>query len=208
MVSVGSLAIFTAKGCDTSETIRGMHLVQANREHLASYVAALRTGWSADNLRGAVAAKEELEWIEAEADDFLASLYDPLGRRGPITLPDGSKVPRIPGYTRWMWDGEFCGSIGLRWVPGAQDVPPYVLGHVGYAVVPWKRGRGYARQALEVNPAGGQGDRTFVCGDDHGPGERRISARHAGGWRDFGRPLHESRSSTAESKACDSGSYL
>ena len=42
-----------------------MHLVQANREHLASYIAALRTGWSADNLRGAVAAKEELEWIEA-----------------------------------------------------------------------------------------------------------------------------------------------
>ena len=78
------------------------------------------------------------------------ALYDPLGRRGPITLPDGSKVPRIPGYTRWMWDGEFCGSIGLRWVPGSQDVPPYVLGHVGYAVVPWKRGRGYARQALEA----------------------------------------------------------
>ncbi len=49
-----------------------------------------------------------------------------------------------------MWDGEFCGSIGLRWVPGSQDVPPYVLGHVGYAVVPWKRGRGYARQALEA----------------------------------------------------------
>ena len=130
-----------------------MHLVQAHREHLASYVAALRTGWSADNLRGAAAAKEELEWIEAAPDDFLTSLYDPLGRRGPITLPDGSKVPRIPGYTRWMWDGEFCGSIGLRWVPGAQDVPPYVLGHVGYAVVPWKRGRGYARQALnEILP--------------------------------------------------------
>ena len=127
-----------------------MHLVQANREHLASYVAALRTGWSADHLRGAAAAREELKRIEADADDFLASLYDPLGRRGPITLPDGSKVPRIPGYSRWMWDGEFCGSIGLRWVPGSQDVPPYVLGHVGYAVVPWKRGRGYARQALEV----------------------------------------------------------
>jgi predicted acetyltransferase len=127
-----------------------MHLVQANREHLASYVAALRTGWSADHLRGAAAAKDELKRIEADADDFLASLYDPLGRRGPITLPDGSEVPRIPGYSRWMWDGEFCGSIGLRWVPGSQDVPPYVLGHVGYAVVPWKRGRGYAGQALEV----------------------------------------------------------
>jgi predicted acetyltransferase len=47
-----------------------------------------------------------------------------------------------------MWDGEFCGSIGLRWVPGQPDVPRHVLGHVGYAVVPWKRGRGYAKQAL------------------------------------------------------------
>ena len=128
-----------------------MHLVQANREHLASYIAALRTGWSADNLQRGGRCQRRARVDRGEApDDFLASLYDPLGRRGPITLPDGSKVPRIPGYTRWMWDGEFCGSIGLRWVPGSQDVPPYVLGHVGYAVVPWKRGRGYARQALEA----------------------------------------------------------
>ena len=35
-------------------------------------------------------------------------------------------------------------------MPGSQDVPPHVLGHVGYAVVPWKRGRGYAKQALEA----------------------------------------------------------
>lgn len=126
-----------------------MHLVQATREHLASYVAALRTGWSADNVRGAAAAKEELARIESDPDEFLNSLYDPLGRRGLITLPDGSQVPRIPGYSRWMWDGEFCGSIGLRWVPGQRDVPSYVLGHIGYAVVPWKQRRGYAKQALK-----------------------------------------------------------
>jgi predicted acetyltransferase len=49
-----------------------------------------------------------------------------------------------------MWDGEFCGSIGLRWQPGTTDLPPYCLGHIGYAVVPWKQGRGYATRALEL----------------------------------------------------------
>jgi predicted acetyltransferase len=38
-----------------------------------------------------------------------------------------------------MWDGEFCGSIGLRWLPGTEELPPHCLGHIGYAVVPWKR---------------------------------------------------------------------
>ena len=27
-------------------------------------------------------------------------------------------------------------------------MPPYVLGHIGYSVVPWKRGRGHATRAL------------------------------------------------------------
>lgn len=49
-----------------------------------------------------------------------------------------------------MWDGEFCGSIGLRWMPGTQELPQHVLGHVGYAVVPWKQGSGYAKQALRA----------------------------------------------------------
>jgi predicted acetyltransferase len=48
----------------------------------------------------------------------------------------------------WIWDGEFCGSIGFRWQPGTSELPPHVLGHIGYAVVPWKRGQGYATEAL------------------------------------------------------------
>jgi predicted acetyltransferase len=64
-------------------------------------------------------------------------------------MPDGSTVERIPGFRKWMWDGEFCGSIGFRWVPGTEELPPHCLGHVGYAVVPWKRGLGYATQAVK-----------------------------------------------------------
>lgn len=127
-----------------------MELVQGTREHLASYAAALRAGWSADNVRGAAAASEELERIETDPDHFLASLYDPEAKGGRVKMPDGSTVPRIPGFRKWMWDGEFCGSIGFRWVPGTEELPPHCLGHIGYAVVPWKRRRGYATQAVKA----------------------------------------------------------
>jgi predicted acetyltransferase len=29
-------------------------------------------------------------------------------------------------------------------------LPAHVLGHIGYAVVPWKAGRGYAKHALKL----------------------------------------------------------
>ena len=127
-----------------------MKLVWPSREYLPSYVAALKRGWSPDNIRGGVAAQEELERIAANADAFLASLVDKEGTAGPITLPDGTTAPRLPGYRRWLWDGEFCGSIGLRWQRGTEALPPYCLGHIGFAVVPWKQRRGYATRALHA----------------------------------------------------------
>jgi predicted acetyltransferase len=125
-----------------------MMLVWPSRDYLPSYVAALERGWSPDNLRGPVATQEQLARIAADTDGFLSSLVDREGRGSPITLPDGTVVPRLPGYQRWLWDGEFCGSIGFRWQPGTEALPPYCLGHIGYAVVPWKQRRGYATQAL------------------------------------------------------------
>jgi predicted acetyltransferase len=59
-------------------------------------------------------------------------------------------VPRLPGYRRWMWDGEFCGSIGFRWQPGTSALPPHCLGHIGYSVVPWKQRLGHATRALAL----------------------------------------------------------
>lgn len=127
-----------------------MRLVRPTSEHLPSYMAALERGWSADNVRGVVAANEELEQIRNDAAGFLESLDDREARGSPVTLPDGSTVPRLPGFRRWLWDGEFAGSIGLRWQPGTSDLPPHCLGHIGYAVVPWKQGRGYATTALRL----------------------------------------------------------
>jgi len=124
-----------------------MQLVWPSREYLPSYVSALERGWSPNNLRPE-AAQEELAAIRADAAGFLDGLVDREAKGAPVKLPDGSAVPRLPGYRRWMWDGEFCGSIGLRWQPGTNRLPDYCLGHIGYGVVPWKSGRGYATQAL------------------------------------------------------------
>jgi len=127
-----------------------MQLVRPAVEHLPSYVSALKRGWSADNVRGAEAAMEELGKIAENSEAFLASLEDREAKGLPVTLPDGSNVKRIPGFRRWIWDGEFAGSIGLRWQPGTTDLPPHCLGHIGYAVVPWKQRRGYATAALRL----------------------------------------------------------
>ena len=127
-----------------------VRLVRPAREHLDGYVAALERGWSADNARGADAAREELEEIRNDADAFLAAIDDREGKGPPVRLPDGSSVNRLPGFKRWLWDGDFAGSIGLRWQPGTTDLPPHCLGHIGYSVVPWKQRRGYATAALRL----------------------------------------------------------
>jgi predicted acetyltransferase len=128
----------------------GIEVRKADLEMLPAYKAALERGWSPDNVRGAAAAEEELAAIAEDPAAFVASMerLDPQG--ATIELPDGTQVPRLPGYRRWIWDGEFCGSIGFRWQPGASELPSYVLGHIGYAVVPWKEGRGCATVALRL----------------------------------------------------------
>ena len=132
-----------------------MKLLVPALPELDQYAEALRRGgFFPDNIRREASAKEELAKIAADPASFVASLDDREGKAGPVTLPDGSKVKRLPGYRRWIWedgdDGAFCGQIGFRWQPGTSELPPYVLGHIGYAVAPWKRGRGYATKALAL----------------------------------------------------------
>jgi predicted acetyltransferase len=124
-----------------------MKLVVPAAEHLASYMDALRRGWYPNTTRPA-SGPEDLQAIAANAAAFLAEQDDPQGRGAAITLADGSRHKRLPMRRRWLWDGSFCGQINLRWQPGTPELPVHVLGHIGYCLVPWKQGRGYATQAL------------------------------------------------------------
>ena len=165
-----------------------LQLVRPGPQHLAQYAAALQRGWSADTVRGAAAAQEELERIAADPPAFLAPLEDPAGLGPPITLPDGGQRPRLPSLRRWMWDEDdavesFVGSIGLRWTADGAPLPPYVLGHVGYAVVPWKRRRGFATRALALMLplARAQGlGRLVVTTDPDNLASQRVIAANGG----------------------------
>lgn len=116
---------------------------------LPGYVAALEQGWSPNTIDDR-AGFAELEKIRRDPAAFLTSLIDRDASGPTIVLPDGSTAERIPGIRLWMWAGEFCGTIGFRWCPGTEALPPHVLGHVGYSVVPWKRRQGHATAAVRA----------------------------------------------------------
>ena len=126
-----------------------IQLIRPNQTYLQSYVEALEKGYSPSSTRPRQRL-DELEAIKQNPVEFLATIDDAEAKGPPLTLPDGTSVPRLPRHERWMWDGDFAGSIGLRWQPGTPDLPPHCLGHIGYSVVPWKRQKGYATIALRL----------------------------------------------------------
>ncbi len=116
-----------------------------NRDLLPSYVDALKAGWSPDNLDDV--STNQLAAIERDPDGFLRDL---TACDGTMTLPDGQIVDRLPTHVFWIYDPDFCGRITFRFQPGTEELPSWAFGHVGCAIVPWKRRRGYATKALRT----------------------------------------------------------
>jgi predicted acetyltransferase len=150
-----------------------LRLLPPSLEKLPEYEAALATGWSPDTTQDVSA--EQLAAIARDPAAFLAEL---TRQDGTIRQASGREVPRLPSRVYWLDDGDFCGAINLRYVSGSDDVPDYVSGHIGYAVVPWKRRRGYATCALAlILPIArevGLRRLEITCDEDNEPSRRVI----------------------------------
>jgi predicted acetyltransferase len=125
-----------------------VHLVEPKNQLLPGYERALAAGWSPETSPEPQHGirEQHLSEIRADPQGFLNRLS---GRNRVVErLLDGTPVPPMREVVYWISDGEFSGVISLRRSRNSSEPPAGVSGHVGYAVVPWKSRKGYARQAL------------------------------------------------------------
>ncbi|MDC9809226.1 MULTISPECIES: GNAT family N-acetyltransferase [Rhizobium] len=154
-------------------------LLPPDQENLSGFEAALAAGWSLDPRRAGDAAynRGELQRLRQDRSRFLDDLIADGRRR------TGSGPPPLTTRLFWISDGEFCGSISLRFQAGTEALPPNVSGHVGYSVVPWKQRNGHATTALAlllaVAAKEGLNRLTILCNEDN-DASRRVIKRNGG----------------------------
>ncbi|MFL5015033.1 MAG: GNAT family N-acetyltransferase [Rhizobium sp.] len=154
-------------------------LLPPDLENLSGFEAALAAGWSPDPRRAGDEAyvHGELQRLRQDRSRFLDDL-----------IPDGkwragSGSPPLTTRLFWIWDGEFCGSISLRFQAGTEELPQEVSGHVGYSVVPWKQRNGHATAALSLllGVAAKEGlDRLVILCNEDNDASRRVIERNGG----------------------------
>ncbi len=154
-------------------TRQPLALVSPSLDKIAGYVAALEAGWSPSTTRDVSG-----EQLALNRESPVKLITELTRQDGTTALNDGTRVPRLPNRVFWLDNGEFCGSINLRYQRGTDALPPQVSGHIGYAVVPWKRRRGYATEALRLMlPVARECGLTraqLTCDPDNEPSQRVI----------------------------------
>jgi len=129
-------------------------LVRPAIAHMASFIEAMREGYSRDTL-----VPETPETIAAIAEDPAWFLGLQLAPPTTLVLPDGTTGQRVPETILWYAQGdEFLGSVHLRHY--LNDALAAWGGHIGYAVRPSAQGRGYATTMLAgmLDHCRGRGD--------------------------------------------------
>lgn len=155
-----------------------LRLIAPSLDRLAEYEAALVAGWSPDTERDVSA-----EQLAALRRNPRAFLFELTRQNGTIMTRAGREISRLPSRSYWLDDGDFCGVATLRYQPGSDALPDEVHGHIGYAVVPWKRRRGYATCALAlllpIAREVGLSRAEITCDDDNEP-SRRVIEKNGG----------------------------
>ncbi|QND13637.1 GNAT family N-acetyltransferase [Rhizobium leguminosarum bv. trifolii] len=154
-------------------------LLPPDLKNLSGFRSALAAGWSPDPRRAGDETyfRGELQRLRRDRAKFLDDLI-PDGRRCA-----GSGPPPLITRLFWIWDGEFCGSISLRFQASGEELPPEVSGHVGYSVVPWKQRNGHATTALSLllAVAAKEGlDRLVILCNEDNDASRRVIERNGG----------------------------
>ncbi len=129
-----------------------IQLVKPNPSHIASYVQALKSGWH-DMPTGTApeSVLNKIRELEEDPSEHLSLFDDPNARAQPYLLPDKTVAYAVPSLRRWIWNQathEYCGTLSLRWQKNTTELPPHLMGHIGYCVAPGFQNKGYASFAL------------------------------------------------------------
>ena len=157
-------------------------LVPPAMAQMASFLGALREGYSRDTLRDETPAG--IAQIAAEPEWFLRQLHAPPTT---IVLPDGTLGPRVPETHLWYVAGdEFLGAISVR-----HSLSPMLEqwgGHIGYGVRPSAWGQGHASAMLagmlDYARANLPLDRVTLTANVKNPASIRVIEKNGGVLRD------------------------